>query len=99
MMWDYWLALYIRTHCAARGLSSRTMAAYRADLDHFRSWVEVRLAAKDPDEVTAAEIMAFVTYLRRERRNGDARVNRVVTVLRCFFRWCNVRSGNSIVIT
>lgn len=86
MKWDYWLVLYIRTHCAARGLASRTMAAYRADLDHFRAWVEVRLEAKDPDELTPADVMAFVTYLRKERGNGDARVNRVVTVLRCFFK-------------
>lgn len=86
MKWDYWLALYTNTHCAARGLSSRTVAAYQADLGHFRAWVELRCAGKDPDEVTAAEVMAYVTYLRRERGNGDARVNRVVTVLRCFYR-------------
>ncbi|MCP3906250.1 MAG: tyrosine-type recombinase/integrase [Planctomycetes bacterium] len=86
MMWDYWLAMYIQTHCAARGLSSRTMAAYQADLGHFRAWVEVRLGERDPDEVTSAEVMAYVTYLRRERCNGDSRVNRVVTVLRCFFK-------------
>lgn len=85
MKWDYWLTLYIQTHCAARGLATRTMGAYRADLDHFRAWVEARLE-KDPDEVTAAEIMAFVTYLRKERGNGDARVSRVVVVLRGFYR-------------
>jgi len=86
MKWEYWLILYIQTHCAARGLSSRTMAAYRADLGHFQAWIEVRRDGKDPDEVTAADIMAFVTYLRKERCNGDARVSRVVTVLRCFYK-------------
>ncbi|MCP4039026.1 MAG: tyrosine-type recombinase/integrase [bacterium] len=86
MKWDYWLALYIQTHCAARGLSARTMAAYQSDLGHFRAWMEVRQGEKDPDEVTPSEVMAYVTYLRRERCNGDARVNRVVTVLRCFYK-------------
>lgn len=69
----------------ARGLSSRTIAAYQADLGHFRAWVETRLS-KDPDELTPTDVMAFVTYLRRERGNGDARVGRVVVVLRCFFK-------------
>jgi site-specific recombinase XerD len=85
MKWDYWLTLYIRTHCAARGLSSGTMAAYQADLGHFRAWVEVR-HGKDPDEVTPAEVMSYVTYLRKERCNGESRVSRVVVVLRCFYR-------------
>lgn len=85
MKWDYWLTLYIQTHCVARGLSAQTIAAYQADLNHFRAWVDVRLE-KDPDELTASEIMAYVTYLRKERCNGEARVSRIVVVLRGFYK-------------
>ena len=30
MMWSYWMALYLRTHCVARGLSPLAIAAYEA---------------------------------------------------------------------
>ena len=42
MKWSYWLALYLRTHCVARGLSPLSVAAYEATLAQFRAWCEAR---------------------------------------------------------
>lgn len=86
MKWDLWLTLYLERHCTARGLMSRTLAAYRATLAGFRAYVKFRLADRGPDELTARDILEYVDYLRRERRNGGAAVNRQVTILRSFYR-------------
>ena len=38
-----------------------------------------------PHEVTARHVLEYLEYLRRERNNGHAAVNRQVTVLRVFY--------------
>jgi site-specific recombinase XerD len=86
MKWDAWLNLFLERHCTARGLSPKTIVAYRATLDGFRGWVNFRLKAKEPDELTAKDILEYVDYLRRERHNGAAAVNRQVTILKNLFR-------------
>jgi len=85
MKWSYWLALYLRTHCVARGLSALSIAAYEATLRQFRGWCEAR-GNCEPDTVTAREVLEYLEYLRRERDNGTAAVNRTVTILRSFYR-------------
>ena len=86
MMWDYWIGLYTQTHCTARGLASQTIAAYRATLDQFRAYVEVRLDSRLPSAITARDVLEYLEYLRKERKNGDTAVNRQVTILKCFYR-------------
>ncbi len=86
MKWEMWLNLYLARHCTARGLASRTIAAYAAMLAGFRSYVQFRLGNRDPDELTARDILAYVDYLRSERRNGPSAVNRQVTILKCLYR-------------
>ena len=86
MKWDYWICLYTQTHCVARGLSPNTIAAYAATLHQFRAYVEVRLENRGPDQVTARDALEYVEHLRRERDNGDAAVNRQVTILKNFYR-------------
>ena len=41
---------------------------------------------KGPEQLTAKDILEYVNYLRDERHNGAAAVNRQVTILRSFFR-------------
>ena len=41
MKWSFWIELYIRTHCVARGLRPLTLAAYEDALKQFREWVRV----------------------------------------------------------
>lgn len=85
MKWSFWIELYIRTHCVARGLRPLTLAAYEDVLEQFRQWVRVKLADRAPDQLTARDVLAYLQYLREERGNGDSAVNRAVVVLRRFY--------------
>src|SRR5215469_9287117 len=84
MKWAYWLELYLGTHCVARGLREKTIAAYEATLKQFRTWIE-RRSGKGPDQVSARDVLEYLEYLRTERDNGDSAVNRTVTILRVFY--------------
>jgi site-specific recombinase XerD len=86
MMWEYWITLYIRTHCTARGLRSSSIAAYDATLRQFRSYVRFRLDDPPPDRIAARDVLAYLQYLREERRNGESAVNRHVVILSTFYR-------------
>jgi integrase/recombinase XerD len=85
MIWGYWLELYLGTHCVARGLSPLTIAAYRDALKQFRCWLEARGPELAPGAVRARDVLDYLQYLRTERNNGDAAINRVVVVLRSFY--------------
>jgi len=86
MKWEYWFRLYLETHCAARGLRPLTIHAYEGALRMFRAYVRTRSNDLDPDQIKAVNILEYVEYLRRERRNGNAAINRTVTILRSFYR-------------
>jgi site-specific recombinase XerD len=86
MMWSYWMSLYLRTHCVARGLSPLSIAAYEATLAQFRAWIETQTPNQTPNRVAARDVLAYLEHLRRERDNGASAVNRAVTVLRSFYR-------------
>jgi integrase/recombinase XerD len=86
MKWLYWIELYTRTHCTARGLRPLTIAAYEAALCQFKAYADVRLARKEPDDIRAREVLEYLQYLRTERDNGDSAVNRAVVILRSFYR-------------
>jgi len=86
MKWEHWIEVYVGTHCAARGLRSLTIAAYRTALEQFRAYVRFALQDKAPDTLCAREVLEYVQHLREGRGNGDAAVNRHVVVLRNFFR-------------
>lgn len=86
MKWEYWQRQYLETHCTARGLRPKTIAAYKLTLDGFRSYIRFRASDKSPEEVTAKDVLEYVDCLRRERGNGDSAVNRQVTVVKNFYR-------------
>lgn len=86
MNWPYWITLYIRTHCVARGLLPLTLAAYEAVLRQFRDWARTHLDDRPPELVTARDVLQYLQHLREVRGNGDAAVNRTVTILRSFYR-------------
>lgn len=86
MKWELWLSLYLDRHCTARGLSAKTIVAYRDTLQGFRGWVRFRLGDKGPEEVTAKDLLEYIDYLRRERGNGASAVNRQVTILKGLYR-------------
>ena len=86
MTWQYWITLYIQTHCAARGLRSTTMAAYEATLYQFRGYIEARFEKTDPATITVADVLAYLEFLRSQRNNGGAAVNRQLVILRNFYK-------------
>ena len=86
MKWDYWIALYLRTHCVACGLSPRSIAAYQGALKQFRSWCDKQFPGFEPDSIVARHVLEYLEHLRRDRDNGAAAVNRTVTILRNFYR-------------
>jgi site-specific recombinase XerD len=86
MKWKYWLELYLGTHCTARGLAANTIKAYAATLRFFQAWVEARPERRAPDEIQAVDVLEYVEFLRKVRENGDSAVNRVVTILRGFYK-------------
>jgi site-specific recombinase XerD len=86
MMWEYWIALYTRTHCMARGLRPLTIAAYEAALQQFRAHARFQLQDRPPDAIAARDVLAYLQHLRLARGNGDSAVNRHVVILRSFYR-------------
>jgi integrase/recombinase XerD len=85
MKWSYWIDLYIRTHCVARGLRPLTLVAYENTLKQFHLWVQVKCRDCAPDEITTRDVLSYVQYLREVRDNGGSAVNRAVVVLRRFY--------------
>jgi integrase/recombinase XerD len=86
MKWTYWIELYIRTHCVARGLRPLTLAAYEAALLQFHEWVRTALDDRPPDALAARDVLAYLEHLRTVRHNGPGAVNRAVVILRRFYR-------------
>jgi integrase/recombinase XerD len=86
MKWSYWISLYVRTHCVARGLRPLTLAAYEVTLIQFSAWVRLTHQDRAPDAVTARDVLEYLQHLREVRGNGDSAVNRAVVVLRSFYR-------------
>jgi len=86
MKWDYWIALYVNTHCTARGLRALTISAYEATLKGFRHYAQRQWPDRGPDQLNACDILQYLEYLRKERDNGASALNRQTTVLRNFYR-------------
>lgn len=84
--WSYWLTLYVETFCTAQGLAVQSLKAYAETLRRFRDYAMARWPEREPDRVTARDVLEYVEHLRRERGNGDAAVNRTVTILKNFYR-------------
>jgi len=85
MKWSYWISLYIRTHCVARGLRPLTLAAYEDTLRRFSEWIRVTHSDRSPDAVCPRDVLQYLQHLREDRSNGDSAVNRTVTIVRGFY--------------
>jgi site-specific recombinase XerD len=80
------MTLYIETFCTAQGLAVQTLKAYRETLQRFRAHAELRWPERGPQALSARDVLEYVEHPRRERGNGDAAVNRTVTILKNFYR-------------
>jgi integrase/recombinase XerD len=68
-----------------RGLSARTVDAYRRDLERFVSWLGTR-GVRRPADVTAAELREFVYHLKDVGLQPSS-IRRSVSALRTYFGW------------
>jgi integrase/recombinase XerD len=85
MKWSYWISLYIRTHCVARGLRPLTLVAYQDTLKQFSEWIRITHSDRSPDAVCPRDVLQYLQHLREDRNNGDSAVNRTVTIVRGFY--------------
>src|SRR4051794_35969375 len=68
--------------------SPHTRRAFTLDLRKFAAWfVEANREPLDVARVTTRDIADFRDYLRRERQQAVASVNRALVTLRRFFGW------------
>lgn len=85
MSWHYCIRLFIDTHCVARGLRARTLAAYEATLWQFHQWARLRCNERPCGQISPREVLEYLQHLRTDRLNGDSAINRHVTILRSFY--------------
>jgi integrase/recombinase XerC len=75
-----------------RGLSARTVKAYRRDLDQFLEYLE-EATIGEPGQVTQHHVRSFIA--RRHRRGlGGKSLQRQLSAIRSFFRWL-LREGHA----
>ena len=85
MKWNCYISAYLERHCSARGLLPRTICSYREVLRIFREYIQNKFNNAAPDAIKTRDVLEYVDYLRNERKNQDAAVNRNVTVIRSFY--------------
>ncbi|HEX6309168.1 MAG TPA: site-specific tyrosine recombinase XerD [Longimicrobiales bacterium] len=68
-----------------RGLSARTVAAYRSDIERLVTWLAAR-GVQRPAEVTATELREFVYHLK-DRGLQPSSIRRNVSALRTWFAY------------
>ena len=86
LTWNVWMDLYCETWCVGRNLRVSTIAAYRQTLYQFAIWLDHSRQVTEPGSVTARIVLDYVVYLRQQRNNGDSTVQRVIVVLKNFYR-------------
>ena len=68
-----------------RGLSARTLQAYRRDLDQLLQFLEAE-GIDQPRQVTQHHIRAFIANRHRQGLGGKS-LQRMLSAIRSFFRW------------
>ncbi|MGD9021320.1 MAG: tyrosine recombinase XerC [Lysobacterales bacterium] len=75
-----------------RGLSARTVAAYRRDLGQFLQYLE-DAEIGDPKGVTQHHVRAFIAQRHRQGLGGKS-LQRLLSAIRSFFKWL-LREGHA----
>ena len=73
-----------------RGLSARTLQAYRRDMDQLLGFLEAE-GIDDPRVVSQHHIRAFIAQRHRQGLGGKS-LQRLLSAIRSFFRW-SLREG------
>jgi site-specific recombinase XerD len=68
-----------------RGRANNTIQGYRFDLREFLTWLQGR--GLEPQNVKSTVIDSFLIYLKKEKANSPATVNRKLYCLKNFYKW------------
>ena len=68
-----------------RGRANNTINGYRWDLREFLTWLQGR--GLEAQNVKSTDIDTFFIYLRKEKANSPASVNRKLYCLKNFYKW------------
>ena len=68
-----------------RGRANNTIQGYRFDLREFLTWIQGR--GLEPQNVTSTIVDTFFIYLRKEKGNSPASVNRKLYCLKNFYKF------------
>ena len=68
-----------------RGRAPNTIQSYKFDLREFLAWIQGR--GLEPQNVKSTDIDTFFIYLRKEKENSPASVNRKLYCLKNFYKW------------
>lgn len=86
MKWRSVIDRYVFHWCIARGLRDLTTAAYRDAIWQFRRYVHDHCGDAVPEQVDVDHVLDYLIYLKEKRGNQACTRNRVVTILRGFYR-------------
>lgn len=76
---------YLRSECH---LANNTVAAYRRDLEHFKSWLEGRL----PTKLKIDDLTNYLVWLK-EQNLAATSIARHIVSLRMFFKFLQLEAG------
>lgn len=77
---------YLQHVMVEKGLSVNTLAAYRRDLERFRSWLQ-QAGIGDLSEVTPAALGDFVSWSAHDQHLGPTSVRRTLSSVRGLFKY------------
>ncbi len=86
MKWTLFISMFLEKFCSARGLSARTIVTYGEAIHEFESYLKKLKPDSSPETLTTTDICDYIEFLRKQRLNNQATVNKKVTILRSFFR-------------
>tara|TARA_Y100000768_G_C23980099_1_gene685229 strand:- start:232 stop:1200 length:969 start_codon:yes stop_codon:yes gene_type:complete len=85
MNWDYWINRYIHNYCVVRGLTSESIKTYEGNLHNFQEYMVKEKRREGPRRVKISEIFDYLEYLKVERGNGQASINKVAAIIKVFY--------------
>lgn len=86
MIWETWIDTFVSKYCCAKGLRPSSIAAYKEVLERFHNFSKVKLGSRAPTKLTTQDICDYIEYLRVSRANGNATINKVVVIIKNFYR-------------
>ena len=79
-----------------KGVSPGTVYEYSLDLNLFADFVEQNNLSTKAGDLTVQDLRRFLVYLKRERKNSPATINRKLSTLKSFFSFLELEGTYGI---